>query len=319
MQELGLRYLSEAAKLGSMRLAADKLGVSVSSISRQITQLEAEAGIPMIEHGCRQIRLTEAGQLVLAYYGEQMAHREAFDLRLSDLKGVRAGTVKLAIGEGFVGDSLSGVLARFVSRHAGVQLDVRMAASSNEVTQWIVDDEVHLGLVFQQSDEPRLRVRATMRQPLCVVMRPEHPLATSAELRLADLVDCDLCLPQSAFRTRQLLKVAEAAERASLRPSITSNSLVMLKDLLRAADFVTLLPLLAVMRELQRGELVAVPFYSPVLQDTAVQLISRLGRHMPPAAHQLLNMLIAYLDTCGQLGGTLAPARAGAELERMPQ
>ncbi len=39
VQELNLRYLYEAAKMGSMRAAADNLGVAVSSVSRQISQL----------------------------------------------------------------------------------------------------------------------------------------------------------------------------------------------------------------------------------------------------------------------------------------
>jgi len=312
MQELSLRYLHEAAKLGSMRAAADKLGIAVPSISRQVAQLEAEAGIALIEHGRRSVKLTEAGQLVMAYYGEHLAHREAFDLRLSDLKGLRAGLVKLVIGEGFIGEALAGVLARFAARHEGVNVDVHMAASSNEVTQLVAEDEAHLGLAFQSSDDPRVRVRASMRLPLCVVVRPEHRLAACEGLRLADLAEHRLCLPQASFRTRQLLKVAEAAERVELRPVITSNSLVLLKELLRAGDFVTLLPLLAVSKEVTGGQLVAVPFSSPVLQDTGVQLISRLGRHLPPAAHQLFNMLAAYLDTCGQLldGAVRRPPRS---------
>ncbi len=314
MHDLSLRYLHEAAKLGSMRAAADRLGVAVSSISRQIAQLEAEAGIALIEHGRRSVKLTEAGGLMVAYYCEHLAHREAFDLRLSDLKGLRSGQVKLVIGEGFVGEALSGVLSRFAARHEGVQIDVHMAASSNEVTQLVVDDEAHLGLAFQSSDDPRIRVRATMRQPIVVAMRADHRLARKASLGLADLVGQALCLPQSSFRTRQLLKVAEAAERVTLQPAITANSLVLLKDLMRAGEFVTLLPILAVSKEVSRGEFAAVPFKSAVLRDTSVQLVSRLGRHLPPAAHRLLNMLVAYLDTCGQL---LEAAQATAAM-RVP-
>ena len=301
MQDLSLRYLHEAARLGSMRAAADKLGVAVSSISRQISQLEHEAGIPLIEHGRRHIKLTEAGALMVAYYGEHLAHLEALDTRLADLKGLRAGQVKLVIGEGFVGDALSGVLSRFSARHEGVQVDVHMAASSNEVTRLVAEDEAHLGLAFQSSDDPRLRVRASMRQPVCVVMRPGHALATRASVKLADLARHALCLPEASFRTRQLLKVAEAAERVTLQPAMTSNSLVVLKNLVKAGDVVTLLPLLGVATEVANGELVTVPLDNDILQDTAVQLVSRLGRQLPPAAHKLLHMLVAYLDTCGQL------------------
>ncbi len=40
MWDSALHYFYEAANLGSMRLASDKIGVAVSSISRQIAQLE---------------------------------------------------------------------------------------------------------------------------------------------------------------------------------------------------------------------------------------------------------------------------------------
>ena len=57
-----LRYLAETASLGSMRAASEKLDVAVSSISRQIAQLEADIGLPLIERGRRSIKLTEAGE-----------------------------------------------------------------------------------------------------------------------------------------------------------------------------------------------------------------------------------------------------------------
>ncbi len=102
-------YLYEAARLGSMRAAADQLGVAVSSISRQISQLEAELGVALIEHGRRSLLLTEAGKLLIDYYSEQLTHRESFEARLADLKGLRTGRLSLAIGEGFIGTQLAGV------------------------------------------------------------------------------------------------------------------------------------------------------------------------------------------------------------------
>jgi DNA-binding transcriptional LysR family regulator len=89
LQELNLRYLYEAAKLGSMRAAADSLGVAVSSVSRQISQLEADVGIALIEHGRRNIQLTETGRLLIEHYSDQLRLNEAFEAKLSDIKGHR--------------------------------------------------------------------------------------------------------------------------------------------------------------------------------------------------------------------------------------
>jgi DNA-binding transcriptional LysR family regulator len=306
LQDLNLRYLYEAARLGSMRAAADQLGVAVSSVSRQISQLESDVGVALIEHGRRNIKLTEAGALLIEYYNEQQTHREAFEARLADLKGLRAGRINLAIGEGFICTRLSGLLARFMARHRGLVVDVRITASSADVARLVVEDEAHLGLAFQSSDDPRVRVLASVIHPLCAIMRPTHPLAGRAFVTLSDLAAHPMCLPESSFRTRQILKLAETIEHVSLQPDITSNSIVLLKHLLAEGEYLTLLPMLAVSEEVARGEFAAVRVQSASLQDTSVHLIGRLGRHLTPAPLRLMTALISYLngyEGCFDQGG----------------
>jgi DNA-binding transcriptional LysR family regulator len=311
VQDLNLRYLYEAAKLGSMRAAADSLGVAVSSVSRQISQLEADVGVALIEHGRRNIKLTETGQLLIEHYSDQLRLNEAFEAKLSDIKGLRTGRVQLAVGEGFIGQPLSSMLIRFNAKHPGLFINLHMSASSNEVVRLVSADDAHLGLVFQSSDDPRIRVLASVRQPLCAVMRIDHALARQKLLKLADLNAHLLCLPESSFRTRQLLQTAEADERISLQPSVTSNSITLLKNLLHAGEFFTVLPVLAVSKEVENGQFAAVPIDSPALQEASVQLISRLGRRLPPAPLRMIAALTVYLESCG--GRFDAPETAAAE------
>jgi DNA-binding transcriptional LysR family regulator len=325
LHDLNVRYLYEAARLGSMRAAADQLGVAVSSVSRQISQLEGELGIALIEHGRRSLLLTEAGKLLIDYYGEQRTHREAFEARLADLKGLRTGRLSLAIGEGFIGTELAGLVSRFVSKHQGLLLDIRVTASSSEVARLVLEDEAHLGLAFQASDDPRIRVLSSVRHPLCAIMRPTHPLAKQQGVSLSELALYPMCLPESSFRTRQLIKVAEVAERVFLQPRITSNSLALLKTLLCSGDLLTLLPMLAVSEEVERGAFVAIPVQSAALEDTSVHLIARLGRHLTPAPLRLLNSLMAYLsgyERClerSKLSVAAASASAPRDLLHLPR
>lgn len=299
MQDLNLRYLYEAAKLGSMRAAADSLGVAVSSVSRQISQLEAEIGLALLEHGRRNIKLTETGQLLIQHYSDQLRLYEAFEAKLSDIKGMRSGRILLAVGEGFIGQPLSSMLVRFNAKHSGLLINVHISASSNEVVQLVSDDDAHLGLVFQSADDPRIRTLASVRQPLCALMRPGHPLAKHKLLKLADLAGYPLCLPESSLKTRQLLQTAEIDERLSLQPCISTNSIMLLKSLLNTGDLYTILPPLAASREIESRQLIAVPIDSPALQEASVQLISRVGRRLPPAPLRMISALTAYLESCG--------------------
>jgi DNA-binding transcriptional LysR family regulator len=305
--DLKLRYLYEAAKLGSMRAAADSLGVAVSSVSRQISQLEEDLGLALIEHGRRNIQLTQIGALLVAHYSDQLRLNETLEAKLSDIKGLRTGRIQLAIGEGFIGHPLSSILVRFNAKHPGLFINVHMSASSNEVVSLVAADDAHLGLVFQSSDDPRIRVLASVRQPLCAVMKIDHPLASLKLLKLADLGTHRLCLPESSFRTRQLLHIAEAEEGVSLEPSVTSNSLTLLKSLLKAGEFFTVLPVLAVSKEVESGQFAAVPIDCAALQEASVQLIGRLGRRLPPAPLRMVSELTTYLKACGGRFDTVDP------------
>lgn len=312
MSDLNLRYFHESAKLGSMRAAADKLGIAVSSISRQIAQLEADLGVALIEHGRRTIKLTEAGELLLDYYGEQTAQREVLDQRLADLKGLRSGRIDLAIGEGFISQALSSVLSRFLASYPGVLMQVRVVQSSNDVARLVIEDEAHIGLAFDAGSDPRVRARVSIAQPLRAIVRPSHPLATRSRITLADLSDLPVCLPEASLRTRQLIKLAEERERVSLKPGMIANSVSLLRDMALSTEYVPLLPVLCVATEVMSGELVAIPVDNPILEGTRVNLLSRLGRQLAPAPARLLSALESYLNKTAELV-TQAPLYEAAE------
>jgi DNA-binding transcriptional LysR family regulator len=297
--ELNLDYLHEVAALGSMRAAADGLGVAVSSISRQIAQLERQLGITLLERGRRAAKLTEAGHAMMEYYRDRQAQRERLEQRLDEIRGSRAGRVTVAIGEGFIGDLLATMLQGFVAKYPELTVDVRMTASSNEAARLVAEDEAHVGLAFQALQRARVRTLGSVRQSLCVVVPAAHPLAAAKSVALKQLEPYRLCLPEATFRTRQLLRAVEVAENCSLRPSITSNSINLLKSLVRSGEFVTLVPELAVHEELERGEFVTLPLATDLLPDTGIHVLSRSGRQLSPAAQTLAKALTEFLQGCG--------------------
>ena len=62
-----LRTLRELAARDTMTAVANVMLVSPSAISQQITQLEQEAGVALIERRGRGVRLTVAGQRLAAH------------------------------------------------------------------------------------------------------------------------------------------------------------------------------------------------------------------------------------------------------------
>lgn len=289
-----LRFLAEAVRSRTMRAASENLDVAPSTISRQIAQLEKELGVALIERNRTRIKLTEAGEIALNYYREFMTQQEAFVSQMRDLKGLRGGTISLAVGEALIGDMLLDTLARFMAQYPDVRVVIRTAGTA-EVVGLVIEDEAHMGLVFQPEPEAKIRIRASSDQPLKVIMRPNHPLSAKRALKFADIAGERLGLPEKSFRIRQIIGAVEAEEHQFLSPVLVSNSLLTLKEFARSGSGITILPGIAAQSEVSAGILKSVPLDHPKLLHTTASVITRLGRQLPVGAVRLLQKIEATM------------------------
>lgn len=296
MSNQALMYLYETANAGSMRVASDKIGVAVSSISRQVAQLEREYGLPLFERGRRSIKLTAAGQIAYDHYRSTQSDREAFLSRLEELRAFKTGVVSLAVGEGFLGTQFAKVIEAFQRDNPGVEINAHSAGSA-DLLRMVTEDEAHIGLVFHGVDVPKIRVRASAPQPLMVLCAPQHPLAKAARVRLADLAQHRLCLPPQGFRIRQMLHAAEAREHLWLQPRFITSSLLVMREMAKLGDMVTILPPISALAELEAGTLVARPLAAEDVDHATISLIHRLGRQLDGAPARLLAILEAKVKS----------------------
>ena len=290
MTEIALRYLHEAVRAGTMRGASEKLGIAVSSISRQVTQLEIEYGTALIERGRRTICLTAAGELAIEHYQSHLAERESFLAKLADLRGVRTGTVVLSIGEGFFGQALGDLIEAFQSAFPHVRIDIG-SGSTDEIVQRVLLDEAHMGLVFGIPSEPKIRLRSSNLQPLMAMVAPSHPLAGHGGVDIGGLVQHALCLAPKTFRIRKMLAAAEAHQHLFLDPAMTTVSILMMRQAALSGRFATILPPVAALAELRGGQLIGIPLIDEGLEAATIALVTRSGRQLDGAPLKMLTML----------------------------
>lgn len=297
VQDRHIHYFFEAVRLGSVRAAADALDVAPSAVSRHIAQLEHELSAALLERHRRGVKPTEAGERVLDYYRQRMAQQEVLLDSLQALRGLQSGTLVLASGEGFM-EALAGTLARFSERYPRIELRVNIAGS-NEVIRQVVEDEAHLGLVFNPANDPKIRAHVRHAQPVRVIVAPGHPLAREpGAISLQGLDRHSLALPGAAYGIRQILTHAEHQLGVVLTPTLTCNTLAMLKRY-AVEGGVTLLPAFVAEQELAAGSLVALPLLHEVFARPEAQLITRLGRQLSVGASRLLGMLAQEVGAFG--------------------
>jgi DNA-binding transcriptional LysR family regulator len=297
INERRVAYFYEATSLGSLRAAADKLDMNASVISRQIAQLEAELAIPLMERHGRGVKPTEAGQLLIEFFRQQTAQQGDLIAKLDEIRGLARGHIDVVLGEGFVSELLAEPLSEFWRRYPALTVSLNLAGT-NEVTRRVQEDAAHIGLVYNLPRTPGIQSRAAVRHPLCAIVNPNHPLARQQRRpMLADLRDYPVAQMYGAYGVRQLIEAAEHADGLRLSPTLTTNSMLILKHFVAAGSGVMMLPAFAMSREIDAGQLVAIPIDHPVLARAQAQIITRAGRQLSGAANKLLLLLTSTMRT----------------------
>ncbi len=290
-----VRYLYEAVVRGSVRAAADTLDMNPSVVSRQIAKLEEELAIPLVERHGRGVKATEAGQMLVEYFRQESAYQDDLLTKVQELRGMARGHIDLVLGEGFVSDLMAEPMKEFWRRYPGLTVTMHLAGT-NEVMRLVAEDAAHIGLVYNPPLASGIRSRAAIRQPMCVITRPDHPLAALKRQPLLRQVSAyPVALMHGSYGTRQVIELAEQMERVRLVPKLTTDSISVIKHFVRSDLGVSLLPAFTVAQEIDDGELVAIPVDQAVLGAAEAHIVTRLGRQLSIASNQLLLQLIGTM------------------------
>ncbi|MBO5746429.1 MAG: LysR family transcriptional regulator [Clostridia bacterium] len=97
MELLQLTYFCDAAESENFSKTAQKFGVPASNISQTVHRLEKELGVSLFDRRANKATLNEAGRVFYEKVKIALDALEEGKLRLSDLKGVVSGEVRLLI------------------------------------------------------------------------------------------------------------------------------------------------------------------------------------------------------------------------------
>ena len=92
-----LSLLREVHRRGTLHAVARALSYSPSTISQQLSLLEREAGVALLERAGRRVHLTAAGQLLVERSSALLDEFEQLEADLVAASGTVTGTVRLAV------------------------------------------------------------------------------------------------------------------------------------------------------------------------------------------------------------------------------
>ena len=119
-----VRYFLALARAGSVRAAADRVGVSHSTVSRRIEALESELGTRLFDRSRDGYALSAAGAEMLPEAERMEAHAAALQRSLVGRDQRLAGPVRVTCSDGVMAGLLLTGLVPFCETHPGIELEV---------------------------------------------------------------------------------------------------------------------------------------------------------------------------------------------------
>ncbi|MEJ3653493.1 LysR family transcriptional regulator [Actinomycetes bacterium KLBMP 9759] len=276
-------------RTGSFGRAAVDLQLAQPSVSGRIAALERRLGAQLFVRGARGTMPTPAGERLADYA------RRCLDLLAETEAAVRAEDVDRIVVAAPTSLSAA-VFPAVLEAMAGSPVDVVCRiAHSDEAVAALVDGSAHAAFVLNRVLPAGLESRMVAESPMIVVVAPDHPAATLAEARYADLVGHPVVVHNWHDQVRDITARFADPRRGHTSPVRLVGSPDVAVEMGMHHGYVAVVPQFAAAGALRRGELVRVPLPDVAL-SLPVRLVLRETRSPRPGIAVLTRTLPALAE-----------------------
>jgi DNA-binding transcriptional LysR family regulator len=179
----------------SFSAAARRLSLSQPSVSNQVAALEREVGVRLLRREPGGLELTAAGAILLEH-ADVIAERFSLaGTQIAELADEERGRLRI----GAFPTALAGLVPTAIARLRLRFPDARLTVDegSADLPSRVRSGELHLAVAFQDAADPRdepagiERRDLPLREQFLIALAPDHPLASRAAVRLAELSEDD--------------------------------------------------------------------------------------------------------------------------------
>lgn len=257
-----LHYFLMVADHGSISAASVALGLAPATISESIAKLEKRLGVGLAIRGQRGLLLTEAGALLRQNGRTILAAAASLAAQVAS-SGQPAGQVSIALTPS--PNVLISVPLFETVRCEMPDVLLRVTEGmSGDVVQWIQNESVDFGLVYEMPSTSVYDSRFAFREELVFATAPDfipNELLASgaAEISLKTLDNLPLVMPSTRHHTSRLIE--KILHSHSLNFNLVSEIELhsqMLEMTARASAY-TIVSRAASLAHVQRGDLVVFP------------------------------------------------------------
>lgn len=293
MELLQLRYFRTVARLEHMTKAAQELCIAQPALSKTISRLEEDVGVPLFDRHGGRIRLNTFGKAFLDKVEKALTLLDEGKKEVTELAGLEQGSIHLATS---TLDRLSDALGEFVALHPEVNFRITQA-SMEEMTHLVEAGEVDICFTALPIDRPDISTASVLKEDVYLAVPSGHRFAGRKSVRLSELAEDPFIGYKEGFPFQQMND--RFFQEAGFAPSFVCrvDEPAAIASLVRAGLGVALVGNCGG----SNSQMNLLHIESPACQRN-FQIVWHEKRYLSLAARKFRDFLIGYFAESGEAG-----------------
>ncbi len=179
---------------GSFTKAGEKLGLSQSGVSHNISTLETELGIVLLRRNRNGISLTDAGERVIPHIRQIIHHAKLLEQEAALIQGIEVGSIKIGTFSSFSSRILPGLIRNFINKYPGIQIEL-YEGGYDDIKDWIASGTIDIGFLTLPSKE--FDTIQLLRDELFVLVHENHRLNTMKLVHVKSIHNESFIMPKA--------------------------------------------------------------------------------------------------------------------------
>ena len=186
----------KVAELGSLTKAAQAHGYSQPNVSHMIKTLENEFGFSLFIRSKDSCTLTKNGESILYYCSQIVKNDDLLHASVQGIYGLLTGSIRIGATNSNMIDFVPKVIHRFTTSYSGIELLPRELGAENVVRE-LKSGNIDVAFIEEEAvpDELKKYYTPLYKDPLCVILPPNHPLTALDKVPSDRIKGCDFILP----------------------------------------------------------------------------------------------------------------------------
>ncbi len=256
MFDFRLQVFHAVAKRLNFTKAAEELFITQPAVTKHIREIENHFKLKLFERNGTKIRLTTAGETLLAHTEELFAVYRNLEFEMNNLSQRHSGKLRIGASTTVAQYVLPPVLASFHQKFTDIKVSLTIN-NTEQIEQALENKTIDLAIIEGQSKNTLFKYTEFIKDELVLVANANHPLSKKQAIKPEDLLKIPLLVREPGSGTLEVLAHALkplGIKISQLKKEMQLGSTESMKLYLLNSNAMAFLSIYSILKELRNKD-----------------------------------------------------------------